>query len=82
MTMVEIIEFTTFVLVVFTAWMLCTQTVAVYRLFGGRFLDLGPFVWGNSSMNWIWWYRDWETDRKSTRLNSSHSAKSRMPSSA
>ena len=30
----------------------------------------------------IVWYRDWETDRKSTRLNSSHSAKSRMPSSA
>ena len=29
-----------------------------------------------------WEYRDWETDRKSTRLNSSHSAKSRMPSSA
>ena len=27
-------------------------------------------------------YRDWETDRKSTRLNSSHSARSRMPSSA
>ena len=27
-------------------------------------------------------YRDWETDRKCTRLNSSHSAKSRMPSSA
>ena len=27
-------------------------------------------------------YRDWETDRKSTRLNSSRSAKSRMPSSA
>ena len=27
-------------------------------------------------------YRDWETDRKSTRLNSSPSAKSRMPSSA
>ena len=27
-------------------------------------------------------YRDWETDRKSTLLNSSHSAKSRMPSSA
>ena len=27
-------------------------------------------------------YRDWETDLKSTRLNSSHSAKSRMPSSA
>ena len=27
-------------------------------------------------------YRDWETDRKSTRLNSSHSSLSRMPSSA
>ena len=28
------------------------------------------------------WYRDWETDRKSTRLNSSHEFVSRMPSSA
>ena len=28
------------------------------------------------------WYRDWETDRKSTRLNSSHEIPSRMPSSA
>ena len=27
-------------------------------------------------------YRDWETDRKSTRLNSSHSGESRMPTSA
>ena len=27
-------------------------------------------------------YRDWETDRKSTRLNSSHYRASRMPSSA
>ena len=27
-------------------------------------------------------YRDWETERKSTRLNSSHSRASRMPSSA
>ena len=26
--------------------------------------------------------RDWETDRKSTRLNSSHRSLSRMPSSA
>ena len=30
----------------------------------------------------IFQYRDWETDRKSTRLNSSHSGESRMPSSA
>ena len=28
------------------------------------------------------YYRDWETDRKSTRLNSSHEIPSRMPSSA
>ena len=28
------------------------------------------------------YYRDWETDRKSTRLNSSHITRSRMPSSA
>ena len=27
-------------------------------------------------------YRDWETDRKGTRLNSSHSGEARMPSSA
>ena len=27
-------------------------------------------------------YRDWETDRKNTRLNSSHEIPSRMPSSA
>ena len=30
----------------------------------------------------IYAYRDWETDRKSTRLNSSHRSLSRMPSSA
>ena len=39
-----------------------------------KFLLLGPMLMLS--------YRDWETDRKSTRLNSSHSAKSRMPSSA
>ena len=37
---------------------------------------------GNATTTTIETYRDWETDRKSTRLNSSHSAKSRMPSSA
>ena len=45
-----------------------------YRLKNG--IDkIDAFILENS-------YRDWETDRKSTRLNSSHSAKSRMPSSA
>ena len=38
--------------------------------------------WYNKPMTVNLRYRDWETDRKSTRLNSSHSAKSRMPSSA
>ena len=39
---------------------------------------IGNKLWCGKYMG----YRDWETDRKSTRLNSSHSAKSRMPSSA
>ena len=42
-------------------------------------LDMGSIVAGTKYRGN---YRDWETDRKSTRLNSSHSAKSRMPSSA
>ena len=33
-------------------------------------------------MQVLGFYRDWETDRKSTRLNSSHEFVSRMPSSA
>ena len=36
--------------------------------------------WVNTTKEWT--YRDWETDRKSTRLNSSHEFVSRMPSSA
>ena len=39
-------------------------------------------VWSLTGQEYMCEYRDWETDRKSTRLNSSHSAKSRMPSSA
>ena len=43
----------------------------------------GIIASGNYAKQLEWTaYRDWETDRKSTRLNSSHSAKSRMPSSA
>ena len=49
------------------------STKEVSRNFGGLWLEY-VYGWGQ--------YRDWETDRKSTRLNSSHSAKSRMPSSA
>ena len=44
--------------------------------------DKNSLIFGEH-IDWIWnKYRDWETDRKSTRLNSSHSAKYRMPSSA
>ena len=42
---------------------------------------LGGSTWGDGELNDDW-YRDWETDRKSTRLNSSHRSLSRMPSSA
>ena len=38
-------------------------------------------VYEDENISWCV-YRDWETDRKSTRLNSSHSRASRMPSSA
>ena len=39
-------------------------------------------TWGTNSTFLTPTYRDWETDRKSTRLNSSHEIPSRMPSSA
>ena len=45
--------------------------------YGGSITDAGKAL-GKSGDS----YRDWETDRKSTRLNSSHITRSRMPSSA
>ena len=48
----------------------------VMALYSLGYLYQGNFMRYNS------YYRDWETDRKSTRLNSSHSGESRMPSSA
>ena len=45
-----------------------------------KMFDLGASIYWFNDMNHV--YRDWETDRKSTRLNSSHSGESRMPSSA
>ena len=47
----------------------------------GLTIDYGPYGW-LEDYNPDWTYRDWETDRKSTRLNSSHLKLSRMPSSA
>ena len=43
---------------------------------GNVIRELGKLIDGNGE------YRDWETDRKSTRLNSSHLKLSRMPASA
>ena len=51
-----------------------------FNLYAGRKLNFLPGDYGKKAYEDE--YRDWETDRKSTRLNSSHSAKSRMPSSA
>ena len=43
---------------------------------------VGSKTWSISKYKHDGSYRDWETDRKSTRLNSSHEIPSRMPSSA
>ena len=48
----------------------------------GRLLIGGNFTNATGTSGNHIWYRDWETDRKSTRLNSSHITRSRMPSSA
>ena len=44
--------------------------------------EIDVFKWCTGLDNPQGVYRDWETDRKSTRLNSSHITRSRMPSSA
>ena len=49
---------------------------------GTDVVALGREAASSNTGDYVGAYRDWETDRKSTRLNSSHSAKSRMPSSA
>ena len=54
--------------------------VFLFKFTNSTAFNLGLVIDGKNSSTGC--YRDWETDRKSTRLNSSHSAKSRMPSSA
>ena len=49
-------------------------------LFLEHFFNVFVFVENDAADTFA--YRDWETDRKSTRLNSSHEFVSRMPSSA
>ena len=55
------------------------ETIETYRLRNGSKINL-PIYYRNKIYTSE--YRDWETDRKSTRLNSSHITRSRMPSSA
>ena len=52
------------------------SSVRASHVFGSRSVKIRPWHIADVS------YRDWETDRKSTRLNSSHRSLSRMPSSA
>ena len=54
---------------------------ALGGVIGGGLGLLGGLFGGGSNIKDLE-YRDWETDRKSTRLNSSHRSLSRMPSSA
>ena len=52
------------------------------RVFGDARVLGNARVYGDAKVLGNARYRDWETDRKSTRLNSSHITRSRMPSSA
>ena len=49
---------------------------------GFQDLTTNKMAWWDAKLTADGTYRDWETDRKSTRLNSSHRSLSRMPSSA
>ena len=55
------------------------NTIANYFGLGSKTEGHGADMWRKCLEDA---YRDWETDRKSTRLNSSHITRSRMPSSA
>ena len=61
-------------------WYKLKHGFVVYGTFWNHTLENGL---GDIDIRYIdAYYRDWETDRKSTRLNSSHEIPSRMPSSA
>ena len=49
---------------------------------GAETIELNDAEYIIRGLGYVAKYRDWETDRKSTRLNSSHRSLSRMPSSA
>ena len=66
------------------------KTIITYKTHSGQDLPLPRYykttIYTDDQRQLLWLYasvyRDWETDRKSTRLNSSHITRSRMPSSA
>ena len=63
--------------------MMCRESGLPGFVFDWRAALLGQIPLGAClGVAWGGKYRDWETDRKSTRLNSSHEIPSRMPSSA
>ena len=65
----------------FEAAQIASKEVPAFR--AGDTLRLGVEIKeGEKKRVQTFYYRDWETDRKSTRLNSSHRSLSRMPSSA
>ena len=56
-----------------------TKSIGKNTLGGGNSMKVDLKTYNRSTHNLSY---AWRRDRKSTRLNSSHSAKSRMPSSA
>ena len=61
-----------------------TYEVELWDINGVFVADVSDIITGNLNFDMPLKdaYHDWETDRKSSRLNSSHSGESRMPSSA
>ena len=72
-----------FFLLAFVIGISAGTTVLIGQAWGAQNLEKVRCVIGSTLfMTLKGGYRDWETDRKSTRLNSSHITRSRMPSSA
>ena len=63
----------------------CGGSSLGYRMAGLKVIWANEFIRlirGTKPKVFVSLYRDWETDRKSTRLNSSHEFVTRMPSTA
>ena len=62
--------------------MIMMLSMSIGVALAGTLINLFGQHVSTASITTAFHYRDWETDRKSTRLNSSHITRSRMPSSA